>query len=188
MPGWRLGEGLATLALPILRAGFAGACSPRRRRRSRMSGGAVAGPDGLLRCPWALSAPEYLDYHDHEWGRPVRTVQGLYERLTLEAFQSGPVLDHHPAQAGELPQAFAGFDPEPVAGFDEADVERLMGDAGIVRNRAKIEAAINNARVVASSGRTSPGSSFAIRSSIGRRRPPRTGVRPRRSRWPWPRS
>ena len=76
-----------------------------------MSGGAVAGPDGLLRCPWALSAPEYLDYHDREWGQPVRTVHGLYERMTLEAFQSGPVLDHHPAQAGELPRSLRRLRP-----------------------------------------------------------------------------
>ena len=117
-----------------------------------MSGGAVAGPDGLLRCPWALSAPEYLDYHDHEWGQPVRTVQGLYERMTLEAFQSGLSWITILRKRENFRRAFAGFDPEQVARFDEADVERLMGDAGIVRNRAKIEAAINNARVVTELG------------------------------------
>jgi DNA-3-methyladenine glycosylase I len=117
-----------------------------------MNGGAVAGPDGLLRCPWALSAPDYLDYHDHEWGRPVRTVQGLYERMTLEAFQSGLSWITILRKRENFRRAFAGFDPEQVARFDEADVERLMGDVGIVRNRAKIEAAINNARVVSELG------------------------------------
>jgi len=117
-----------------------------------MSGGAVAGPDGLLRCPWALSAPEYLDYHDHEWGRPVRTVHGLYERMTLEAFQSGLSWITILRKRENFRKAFAGFDPEQVARFDHTDVERLMGDAGIVRNRAKIEAAINNARVVTELG------------------------------------
>jgi DNA-3-methyladenine glycosylase I len=117
-----------------------------------MSGGAVAGPDGLLRCPWALSAPEYLDYHDHEWGRPIRTVHALYERMTLEAFQSGLSWITILRKRENFRRAFAGFDPEQVARFDDSDVERLMGDAGIVRNRAKIEAAINNARVATDLG------------------------------------
>ncbi len=117
-----------------------------------MSGGAVPGPDGLLRCPWALSAPEYLDYHDHEWGQPVRTVQGLYERMTLEAFQSGLSWITILRKRENFRRAFAGFDPDLVARFDQLDVERLMADAGIVRNRAKIEAAINNARVVSGLG------------------------------------
>ena len=117
-----------------------------------MSGGAVAGPDGLLRCPWALSAPEYLDYHDREWGQPVRTVHGLYERMTLEAFQSGLSWITILRKRENFRTAFAGFDPERVARFDDSDVDRLMADAGIVRNRAKIEAAINNARVVSELG------------------------------------
>ena len=117
-----------------------------------MNGGAIAGPDGLLRCPWALSAPEYLDYHDHEWGQPVRTVQGLYERMTLEAFQSGLSWITILRKRENFRRAFAGFDPEQVARFDQNDVERLMGDVGIVRNRAKIEAAINNARVATELG------------------------------------
>jgi DNA-3-methyladenine glycosylase I len=106
---------------------------------------AVAGPDGRLRCPWALSAPEYLGYHDDEWGRPVVGDDAMFERLTLEAFQSGlswlVILRKRPA----FRTAFAGFSVERVAEFGPDDVERLLGDAGIVRNRAKIEAAIANA-------------------------------------------
>lgn len=113
---------------------------------------AVLGEDGRRRCPWGMSTEDYIAYHDDEWGRPVRTVDGLYERLTLEAFQSGlswiTILRKRPA----FRTAFADFDPETVARFGTADVERLMADAGIVRNRAKIEAAINNAGVVAELG------------------------------------
>jgi DNA-3-methyladenine glycosylase I len=113
---------------------------------------AVAGPDGRLRCPWGVSDPLYLDYHDQEWGRAVDTVQGLYERLTLEAFQSGLAWITILRKRDAFRRAFAGFDPIRVAGYDADDVERLMADAGIVRNRAKIEAAIHNARVVADWG------------------------------------
>ncbi|MFL6026230.1 MAG: DNA-3-methyladenine glycosylase I [Friedmanniella sp.] len=114
--------------------------------------GAVAGPDGRLRCPWALSAPDYLDYHDTEWGRPVTSVPGLYERLTLEAFQSGLSWITILRKREGFRRAFAGFDPAAVAAFDSADVERLLTDPGIVRNRGKIEAAIANARVVTELG------------------------------------
>jgi DNA-3-methyladenine glycosylase I len=90
--------------------------------------------------------PLYERYHDEEWGRPVRDERGLYEKLCLEAFQSGlawiTILRKRPA----FREAFAGFEPDAIARFDGADVERLMGDAGIVRNRAKIEATIANAR------------------------------------------
>lgn len=113
---------------------------------------AAAGPDGRLRCPWALSAPEYVDYHDLEWGRPITSSPGLYERLTLEAFQSGLSWITILRKRENFRTAFAQFDPEAVADFTESDVDRLMNDAGIVRNRAKIEAAINNARVVAELG------------------------------------
>ena len=113
-----------------------------------MSGDVIVAPDGLGRCPWALSAPEYVAYHDDEWGRPVRGDDPLFERLTLEAFQSGlswlTVLRKRPA----FRAAFAGVDPAAVAAFDESDVQRLLGDAGIVRNRSKIEATIHNARCV----------------------------------------
>ncbi|MFG2037599.1 DNA-3-methyladenine glycosylase I [Dactylosporangium sp. NPDC048998] len=109
----------------------------------------VVGEDGLARCGWAASTPDYLEYHDNEWGRPVRDDNGLYERMTLEAFQSGlswiTILRKRPS----FRAAFAGFEIEKVAAFGEADIERLLGDAGIVRNRAKIEAAIANARAAA---------------------------------------
>jgi DNA-3-methyladenine glycosylase I len=99
-----------------------------------------------------VSTPDYVAYHDDEWGRPVRSVAGLYERLTLEAFQSGlswlTILRKRPA----FRTAFAGFVPEAVAAFDHVDVDRLMADAGIVRNRLKIDAALHNARVVADLG------------------------------------
>src|SRR5918911_1082558 len=93
--------------------------------------------------------PLYERYHDEEWGRPVTDERGLYERLSLEAFQSGlswlTILRKRPA----FRAAFAGFAPDAVSRFGEDDVERLLGDAGIVRNRAKIEAAIANARAIA---------------------------------------
>ncbi|MDQ1745916.1 MAG: DNA-3-methyladenine glycosylase [Frankiaceae bacterium] len=108
--------------------------------------GAVAGPDGRLRCPWALSAPEYIDYHDTEWGRRLTTDQAMFERLTLEAFQSGLSWLIILRKRDGFRKAFADFDLEAVAGYGVADVERLLGDAGIVRNRAKIEASIGNAQ------------------------------------------
>jgi DNA-3-methyladenine glycosylase I len=108
--------------------------------------GLALGPDGVPRCSWALSAPEYVAYHDEEWGRPVRTDQGLYERLCLEAFQSGLSFITILRKREGFRAAFAGFDIERVAAFGDDDVERLMADAGIVRNRAKILAAIANAR------------------------------------------
>ncbi|WP_238010812.1 DNA-3-methyladenine glycosylase I [Dactylosporangium sp. AC04546] len=109
----------------------------------------VVGADGLARCAWGGSTPDYLDYHDNEWGRPIRDDNGLFERLTLEAFQSGlswiTILRKRPA----FRTAFAGFEIEKVAAFGESDVDRLLADTGIVRNRAKIEAAIANARAAA---------------------------------------
>ncbi len=98
-----------------------------------------------VRC-WPTTDAEYIRYHDEEWGRPVRDERGIYERLCLEGFQSGlswlTILRKRPA----FREAFAGFDPERVAAFGKADVERLLGNAGIVRHRGKIEAAIANAR------------------------------------------
>ena len=110
--------------------------------------GVVAGPDGLARCPWAASTPDYLDYHDTEWGVPVRGESALFERITLEAFQSGLSWLTILRKREAFRAAFAGFDPELVATFDEVDRARLMADAGIVRNRLKVEAAITNARAV----------------------------------------
>jgi DNA-3-methyladenine glycosylase I len=99
------------------------------------------------RCGWATSAPEYLTYHDEEWGTPLHGDDALYERLCLEAFQSGlswiTILRKRPA----FREAFAGFRIPAVAEFTDDDVARLMADAGIVRNRAKVAAAIGNARV-----------------------------------------
>ncbi|MER5455570.1 DNA-3-methyladenine glycosylase I [Micromonospora sp. NPDC002389] len=106
----------------------------------------VIGADGLARCAWGASTPDYAVYHDMEWGRPLHGDDALYERMTLEAFQSGlswlTILRKRPA----FRAAFADFRIEAVAGYGEADVARLLADAGIVRNRAKIEAAIANAR------------------------------------------
>ena len=109
-------------------------------------GGPVDGPDGKPRCPWALSAPEYLDYHDEEWGRPVRGDTAIFERLCLEGFQSGLSWLTILRKRQNFRAAFAGFDAAAVAAFGEPDVARLMADAGIVRNRSKINAVINNAR------------------------------------------
>jgi DNA-3-methyladenine glycosylase I len=106
---------------------------------------AAVGDDGLARCPWAVAPPVNRDYHDTEWGMPVRGERELYERITLEGFQSGlswlTILNKRPA----FREAFCDFDPERVARFDDDDVERLMGNAAIVRNRMKIEAARKNA-------------------------------------------
>ena len=111
-------------------------------------GGVTSGADGESRCPWAVAAPEYLRYHDDEWGRPVTDETGVFERLCLEAFQSGLSWLTILRKREAFRSAFKGFDPDAVARFGEPDVRRLLADAGIVRNRAKIEAAIHNARRV----------------------------------------
>jgi DNA-3-methyladenine glycosylase I len=112
-------------------------------------GAAVAGPDGAPRCPWALSAAEYVTYHDEEWGRPVHGDDALYERLSLEAFQSGlswiTILRRRPT----FHTAFADFKIAAVAAFTDDDRERLLADPGIIRNRAKVDATLANARVLA---------------------------------------
>jgi DNA-3-methyladenine glycosylase I len=113
---------------------------------TRRPTGAVAGPDGKLRCPWGLSAPEYVAYHDDEWGRQVRGDQAIFERLCLEAFQSGLSWLTILRKRENFRKAFAGFDIPAVAAFTDTDAARLLADAGIVRNRAKINAAITNAR------------------------------------------
>jgi DNA-3-methyladenine glycosylase I len=108
--------------------------------------GLAAGPDGRKRCFWGVSAPDYVAYHDDEWGFPVRDDRRLFEKLCLEGFQAGlswlTILRKRPA----FRAAFAGFDPGKVARFGARDVARLLADAGIVRHRGKIESAIHNAR------------------------------------------
>lgn len=108
--------------------------------------GIRVGADGPPRCWWPGADPLYVAYHDDEWGRPVDDDRRLFEKLCLEGFQAGlswlTILRKRPS----FRRAFAGFDPRAVAGFGDDDVERLMADAGIVRNRAKVLATINNAR------------------------------------------
>ncbi|WP_121162170.1 DNA-3-methyladenine glycosylase I [Micromonospora pisi] len=106
----------------------------------------VIGADGLARCGWGASTPDYATYHDREWGRPLRGDDALFERLTLEAFQSGLSWLTILRKREAFRAAFDRFHLETVAGYDESDVRRLLDDAGIVRNRSKIEAAVNNAR------------------------------------------
>ena len=105
------------------------------------------GGDGIARCAWAGDDAEYRRYHDEEWGVPLHGDRALFEKLSLEGFQAGlswiTILRKRP----RFREVFAGFDPVAVAAFDAGDVERLMGDAGIIRNRAKIEATISNARI-----------------------------------------
>ncbi len=121
-------------------------------------GTAQPGPDGQLRCPWAMSSPEYLGYHDTEWGRPVRSDQGVFERLCLEGFQSGLSWLTILRKRENFRAAFRGFDLATVAGFGPPDVDRLLGDPGIIRNRRKIQATIQNA----SAALTIPGGLAAL--------------------------
>ncbi|WEH39836.1 DNA-3-methyladenine glycosylase I [Streptomyces sp. NBC_01218] len=114
-----------------------------------MTAGAEPGPDGALRCPWGLATEDYLAYHDTEWGRPVHGDDALFERLTLEAFQSGLSWLTILRRREGFRAAFAGFRIAEVARFTDADQERLLADAGIIRNRAKIDATLANARVLA---------------------------------------
>ncbi|MDH2429867.1 DNA-3-methyladenine glycosylase I [Sphaerisporangium sp. TRM90804] len=112
-------------------------------------GALASGGDGLVRCGWVPSAPEYIRYHDEEWGRPVHGDDAVYERLTLEAFQSGLSWITILRKRGGFRAAFDGFSIAAVAAYGDADVARLLADSGIVRNRAKIEAAVANARAAA---------------------------------------
>lgn len=114
--------------------------------------GTVAGPDGLRRCPWSLSTGStgvYVTYHDTEWGRPVHGDDALYERLCLEAFQSGLSWLTILRRREGFRKAFSDFGIAAVAAFDERDAQRLLADEGIIRNRAKIEATLANAKVLA---------------------------------------
>jgi DNA-3-methyladenine glycosylase I len=109
----------------------------------------VVGDDGLARCAWGAGTPDYRVYHDDEWGKPVHGDRALFERLTLEAFQSGLSWITILRKRENFRAAFSDFDLQVVSAFTEADRERLMADAGIVRNRAKINATITNARALA---------------------------------------
>ncbi|MEY9871908.1 DNA-3-methyladenine glycosylase I [Streptacidiphilus sp. MAP12-33] len=115
---------------------------------------AIRGEDGRLRCPWGLSAPDYVEYHDTEWGRPVHGDVALYERISLEAFQSGLSWITILRRREGFRRAFDGFDPATVAAYDDADVTRLLADEGIIRNRAKVLATIANARALLELGGT----------------------------------
>ncbi len=108
--------------------------------------GLAPGPDGKPRCAWGLSAPEYVRYHDEEWGFPQADDVRLFEKICLEGFQSGLSWLTILRKREAFRRAFAGFDLEKVARFGARDVRRLLGDPGIVRHRGKIESAINNAR------------------------------------------
>lgn len=109
---------------------------------------ALAGPDGRLRCPWALGSATYLAYHDNEWGRPVHGENALFERLSLEGFQAGLSWITILRKREAFRRAFAGFDPQAVARFGEAEVSALMDNPEIVRNEAKIRAMITNAQAL----------------------------------------
>ncbi len=136
-----------------------------------MIGDVVVGDDGRSRCAWVGADAEYARYHDEEWGHELRGDRALFEKVSLEGFQAGlswiTILRKRP----RFREAFAGFEPEVVAAFDDADVERLMTDAGIIRNRAKILATISNADLVA---QMEPGEFEALLWSFA----PTSGVRP----------
>ena len=142
------------------------------------SQGPVPGPDGKLRCPWGLSAPEYVAYHDQEWGKPVRGDTKIFERLCLEGFQSGLSWLTILRKRENFRAAFAGFDLAAVAAFGDADVARLLADAGIVRNRAKINAVLVNARAALG---LPDGLSALVWKYAGEPAPPPPA---RRGRWP----
>jgi len=117
----------------------------------------LVGDDGLARCAWAGRDGEYQRYHDEEWGTPLHGDRPLFEKLSLEGFQAGlswiTILRRRPT----FRAAFRNFDIDAVAAFDEADVERLMADPGIIRNRLKVDATISNARVTQTLVREHPG-------------------------------
>ena len=122
----------------------------------------VVGDDGRARCAWVGADAEYARYHDEEWGTPLHGDRPLFEKLSLEGFQAGlswiTILRRRPT----FRTAFAGFDIDAVAAFDERDVERLMNDPGIIRNRAKVEATISNARITQELVAGNPGALDAL--------------------------
>jgi DNA-3-methyladenine glycosylase I len=139
-----------------------------------MSPALSKGSDGRKRCWWGASTREYERYHDEEWGRPVRDERGLYERMVLEGFQSGLSWLTILRKRENFRAAFANFDIEVVASYGERDIARLLGDAGIVRHRGKIEAAITNAKAAAEMHAEGDSLTELIWSFAVRRRAPRS--------------
>ncbi len=113
---------------------------------AELAGGLIEGPDGAVRCFWHGNLPDYLHYHDHEWGRPVADDRRLFEKLCLEGFQSGLSWLTILRKRENFRAAFDNFDHEKIARYGEADVERLLADKGIVRHQGKIRSVINNAK------------------------------------------
>ena len=136
--------------------------------------GPTAGPDGRLRCPWAGAAPDYCAYHDNEWGVPVHGEAALFERLSLEAFQSGLSWLTILRKRDAFRRAFAGFHPATIAAFTDGDVARLLADREIIRNRAKIEATVRNARAVIELGEDLDNLLWSYAPDPAQRRPPHT--------------
>jgi DNA-3-methyladenine glycosylase I len=136
--------------------------------------GRRTGPDGRPRCPWAISAPDYCGYHDTEWGVPLHGEAALFERLSLEVFQSGLSWLTILRKRDAFRRAFVGFNPATVAAFTDDDVARLLTDAGIVRNRAKIEATVRNARVATELGEGLDALLWSYAPDLARRPAPRT--------------
>ncbi len=118
------------------------------REARTMTEALAVGTDGKMRCSWATSTDDYIEYHDNEWGKPVRGDEGVFERLCLEGFQAGLSWLTILRKRANFRSAFLGFDPAKVAQFTETDIQALLGDAGIVRHRGKIEATVANARAV----------------------------------------
>ena len=130
--------------------------------------------DERVRCAWAGSSDDYRAYHDEEWGRELRGDREMFERVTLEAFQSGLSWITILRKRENFRSAFSGFDVEAVASYGDADVDLLLADTGIVRNRAKVEATINNARVVATMDESLSDLLWSFAPSSARRPAPRT--------------
>lgn len=139
-----------------------------------LDNGPAVGPDGRLRCPWAVGTPDYCAYHDNEWGVPLHGEVALFERLSLEAFQSGLSWLTILRKRDAFRRAFAGFQPATVAAFTDGDVARLLTDPGIIRNRAKIEATVRNARAVTELGEDLDGLLWSYAPDPAGRHPPRT--------------
>jgi len=140
--------------------------------------GLLRGPDGELRCSWGASTPDYAAYHDGEWGFPVADDRRLFEKICLEGFQSGLSWLTILRKREAFRRAFAGFDFEEVARFGARDLARLLGDAGIVRHRGKIESTVNNARRALEAA-----SEFGSLAAYFWRFEPDPGSRPERVTW-----